>query len=71
MKTVEEVFSNFQIWADNIIDQWGGKSYHYSLEEFNGFCPPYLGEDLGFGHGSLPTVKGGDTRQDYVPFVIQ
>lgn len=71
MKDIDNIFNNFQNWADNIINQYGGKKIHYSLEDFNGFCPTYLGQDFGFGFGALPTVKNGNIRQDYVPFVIQ
>ena len=70
-KDIDVAFSQFQEWADTTIDKRGGKQGHYTLQEYNGFCPPYLGKDLGFGEWRLPKVKGGAEVQDYVPYVIQ
>ena len=60
-------FSQFQEWADEQLGHFGGRSFHYSLEDYGGYCPPYLN----------PYVKLSKYRDgsgggiDFVPFVIQ
>lgn len=70
-KDIDQIFNQWQIWSDSILSEYGGRSFHYSLEE-GGFCPKYLGKDFGFGIGALPVnADGSGGRQDYVPFTIQ
>ena len=74
-KDINIIFDQFQQWMDNVLRKECGRqdyrTFHYSLEEFSGFVPYFLGQDIGVGVGSLPTEKGGDVTMPYVPFPIQ
>ncbi len=63
-REISAIFANFQKWVDDRLAQYAGRNYHWALSEYGGFCPPYLGRDLGFGPGILPKHKGGKSSND-------
>ena len=64
---VDMGFLQFQEWADEQLEPFGGRAFHYSLEDYGGYCPPYLNPSV-----KLPKYKDGSGGFiDFVPFVIQ
>ena len=60
-KDINIIIDQFQQWMDNVLRKECGRqdcrTFHYSLQEFSGFVPYFLGQDIGVRVGRWPSVN--------------